>query len=558
MKYILVIIAIIVFLLIINIRNKREEQQKLERRIKSRWGSVNDSKMSYEAYEDIANYYNQVKNGKEVIDDITWNDLSMDRIFMILNNTYSSIGQENLYKILRIPEFDNDTLKKRNEVIEYFYNNPNEAMRLQKIYANIGKNEKISFIKSINNLCSLEAKSNTKHYLMYLCYLLGISTTFFNAGLGILILLATVVYALFSYFSEKAEVESYLLCIKHILKMRNSAKEISACNIAPIQAYNERLKENVAKLSYISSKSRFIESGVNMKGSLQDVIMDYIRMTLHIDLLQFNNIVKKTKEQMDVIMSVYEDLGYIEAMIAIASFRTLLPEFCKPELISTNDKFLEADNLYHPLIEEPISNSISVDTSVLLTGSNASGKSTFLKTVAINAILSQTIYTSIASRYKAPFFRVYSSMALNDDILNGESYYMVEIKALKRIIDASNSDNKAPILAFVDEVLRGTNTIERIAASSEILLNLAKQNVLCFSATHDIELTYILEEKYANYHFTEDIKDNDILFNYKLFNGRATSRNAIKLLGVMGYNDDIINKSLKRAKDFETTGIWSV
>lgn len=556
-QYVPFIIAIIVFLIVINIRNKREEQQRLERKLKERWGNINDSKMSYEAYEDIANYYEQVKKDKDVVDDITWNDLSMDRIFMLLNNTFSSIGQEYLYKMLRIPEFDNKTLRKRNDIIKYFYEQPKQAMQLQKVYANIGKNEKISFIKSINNLCELEPKSNAKHYFMYLAYIAGFVTIFFNAGYGILILLATMVYAMFTYFSEKASVEPYLLCIKHILRMRNSAKEIALLNIDSIQEFNVSLKNNADQLSYISSKSHFIDAGVNIKGSLQDVIMDYIRMITHIDLIQFNNIVKKTKEQFDTIMCVYEDLGYIESMIAIASFRTLLPEFCEPELVDTNDKFIEATNLYHPLIAEPISNSITVDSSVLLTGSNASGKSTFLKTVAINAILSQTIYTSISTSYKAPFFKVYSSMALSDNILNGESYYMVEIKALKRIIDASNNTN-VPVLAFVDEVLRGTNTIERIAASSQILLNLADSNVLCFSATHDIELTYILEEKYANYHFKEDIKDNDILFNYKLYKGRATSRNAIKLLSIIGYNNDIVEKSLQRAKNFENTGVWNM
>ena len=146
-------------------------------------------------------------------------------------------------------------------------------------------------------------------------------------------------------------------------------------------------------------------------------------------------------------------------------------------------------------------------------------------------------------------------MSLKDDLENNESYYMVEIKALKRIIDASKDGEK--IICFVDEVLRGTNTVERVSASTEILKSFAnreKCDVISFAATHDIELTHLLEDWYANYHFEEDVVDDDVLFNYKLNKGRATSRNAIQLLKVMGYDEDIINAARFRADKFSKTG----
>ena len=146
-------------------------------------------------------------------------------------------------------------------------------------------------------------------------------------------------------------------------------------------------------------------------------------------------------------------------------------------------------------------------------------------------------------------------MSLKDDIIGGESYYMVEIKALKRIVDAARRDER--IICFVDEVLRGTNTVERVSASTEILRYLASnfgQKIMCFAATHDIELTYLLEEIYSNYHFEEQVIDEDVLFNYELNKGRATSRNAIQLLKVMGYDDDIILRARERADRFIKTG----
>ena len=112
------------------------------------------------------------------------------------------------------------------------------------------------------------------------------------------------------------------------------------------------------------------------------------------------------------------------------------------------------------------------------------------------------------------------------------------------------------ILCFVDEVLRGTNTVERIAASSQILKELWNKNVMCFAATHDIELSYILQDYYSNYHFTEQVVDKEIVFSYELLKGRATSRNAIKLLEIIGYNEEIVDKASRRAEEFVKTGVW--
>ena len=150
---------------------------------------------------------------------------------------------------------------------------------------------------------------------------------------------------------------------------------------------------------------------------------------------------------------------------------------------------------------------------------------------------------------------IYSSMALRDNIFSNESYYIVEIKSLKRILDHINIE--IPALCFIDEVLRGTNTLERIAASSRILSSLSRKNALVFAATHDIELTHILENDYSNYHFQERIAENEILFDYKLYKGKAVSKNAIKLLGMLKYPKDIITSAENAAEEFLSSGEWS-
>ena len=214
-------------------------------------------------------------------------------------------------------------------------------------------------------------------------------------------------------------------------------------------------------------------------------------MIFYIDILKFKKLYCIAQDNKEEIKAVLSTIGFYDAAISIASFRDGLDEYCIPGF--TKELMIECQLAYHPLVEKPIKNSIVSNKTVLITGSNASGKSTFLKMIAINAILGESIHTCCAKEWRMPYCNIYSSMSLRDDLSLGDSYYMVEIKSIKRVFDSIQMDEE-PILCFVDEVLRGTNTLERIASSSQILKSISLDNSLCFAATHDIELTYMKKD----------------------------------------------------------------
>ena len=110
----------------------------------------------------------------------------------------------------------------------------------------------------------------------------------------------------------------------------------------------------------------------------------------------------------------------------------------------------------------------------------------------------------------------------------------------------------------MEKPLMSFGSTERIAASSQILKSFADHNVLCFAATHDLELTEILRKEYDNYHFEEEIVDKDILFNYKLMPGKAKTKNAIRLLELMGYEEELIERAAEQAIYFENNGVWKL
>jgi len=546
-----VIILIVLFAFIQGAYAEKQKEKKFIRDLYENYGQFPQKKYEAEQYNSIRKYFEAHKKDF-VIDDITWNDLDMDAVFMQMNHTYSSAGEEYLYYTLRTPFMEEEPLKKREERVRYFMEHEEERVKLQVLFAKIGKTGKFSIYDYLDFLGSVENISNVSHFMGDAAVVIAVLLIFFDAFIGIALLIAVICYNIMTYFNYKSKVDPYITSFGYVMRMIKMGEKIIESDIPVIKEEKEELKRLTEKFQKFRKGSHWLMSPARMSGAMDPLSMveDYIRMMFHVDLIQFNKMIKELQEHKNDVDAIVTIAGSIETAIAVGAYRASFPEYCIPEF----NKGITMTEGYHPLIREPVKNSISPKTGVLLTGSNASGKSTFLKTVAMNAILAQTIYTCLARKYTGEFFRIYTSMALRDDLGSGESYYMVEIRSLKRIIDAGESGNR--ILCFVDEVLRGTNTVERIAASTQILKSFAKKDTLCFAATHDIELTSLLAGEYENYHFEEEVAEGDVLFNYELKEGRARTRNAIKLLSVMGYEKEIIQKAEEMAERFISNGVW--
>ena len=537
-------------------KNKKNKQARIRKYLNDLWGKESDREYPGVQFERIRKYFDALKRS-DFVDDITWNDLGMDNIFMAMNYTQSSIGEDCLYDRLRRMDYTDEELKEFDRLVDYFYSNKDVAIKYLETFAQIGRTKSISVYDFIHNLTKIGIRSNAVHYLYGATLLSAIALIFITPPFGILATIFTVCVNIIQYYKLKGQVEGYFLCCGYLTGVIVYSKDIFELGDNELNEYTSELKGLYKELLPII-KNSFLLGGNTVSGSIGEIFMEYLRMLFHIDLIKFNSMTKLTIEKLDKIDRMYELMGYIESACAVAFYRAHFNEyygyFCKPDF-KDDKEGLRTEEIYHPLLESPVANTIDETRCVLLTGSNASGKSTFLKTIGLNAILAQTIYTCSAKCFVMKRCKVYSSMSLRDDLQNNESYYIVEIKALKRIIDAANTGEQ--IICFVDEVLRGTNTVERVSASTEILKSFAddkERNVLCYAATHDIELTHLLEEWYGNYHFEEQIVDDDVLFNYELNSGRATSRNAISLLKVMGYDEEIIKAARARADRFTETG----
>lgn len=551
------------FLVIQLFAGSQKQKRLWKLKLKQEWGRFPGREYEYEELDKISRYfYYQLQKGKieePYIDNITWNDLDMEAIFMLLNQAKSSAGEEYLYRLLRTPETDEAVLLERERLIRFFSENEKAREEVQLAFLAVGKTRRFSISDYIDTLLVLESKSSVRHYIALLTIpagLLLMALPVFPMTGVLSAMIAACVLNIISYYKRKGEIDPYITTFGYLLKILNAVEELEKIKVPQIEEYINTLSEAKRRFSRFRRGSQLLMSAKKATGSLSDVFLDYVRMLFHVDLIKFDTMLADVKKNVEAIDIFIEQIGILESAVSIASFRESLPYYTVPELEKTTDAYIELGDVYHPMIEEPVANSLKESRSILITGSNASGKSTFLKTAAINAILAQTIHTCTAARYRAPFYQVYSSMALKDSLKTKESYFIVEIKSLKRILN--HAGDELPMLCFVDEVLRGTNTVERISASAQILRSLVRKNVLCFAATHDIELTHLLEKEYSNYHFQEEIQDNDVLFHYELKEGRAVSRNAIRLLGIIGYEEEIIKKAEETAANFLKTGEWTL
>lgn len=556
--FIITIIGVIGILFIKGAYDDNKKKKKFIAKLQHEYGVIIPKEYRPEHYASIRRFFS-LHESKDCVDDITWNDLNMDEVFKRINDTYSSAGEEVLYHTLRTPVFEEKELVHLEELIEYFSAHTEERVALQLLFYKLGYTGRFSMYDYLEHLELLGKRRNLTHWIENIFLLTSVVFCLICPATGILCLVGVMLFNILSYFKEKNEIAPYICSFSYVLRLLNTAEKIADMKqVDVIAGEREVLKRHGRVLQRFRRGAFFLKasSGVSGADNPVEILAEYLRMVCHLDLMKFNSMLEQVRRHTEDVDKLFYTIGYLETAIAIGAYRKSLQNgYCVPVLNGEADKSLKARKVYHPLIAKPITNSIAVNKGVLLTGSNASGKSTFLKTMAINAIFAQTIHTVLAKEYETGYFAVYSSMALRDDLTGGESYYIVEIRAIKRILDAVGKDRT--VFCFVDEVLRGTNTVERVAASAEILKSLAGKGVLCFAATHDVELTRLLKEEYDNYHFEEEIADGDVKFNYRLLDGCATTRNAIKLLKVLGYKAEIIEKANQRAEYFDKTGKWN-
>lgn len=509
----------------------------------SSWPNAYDSKFDFNKIHKFYYEYGPKslnENTFHDIDDQTAHDLNVDEVFKKISNCSSTPGEQMLYYILRTPKTNSTELIERNKIIDKFKNDENLRSTIQQISSNLGKQRK----GEIFNLFNTETVVNKSKVLLYNLIALSsvVALVWFIIDGADKIPTFIGIFAIYMFISLRtaSEIEYELTSLQYLGDFIRASKELSKIDDPTLKDEIDKIKERVDLFSKIDKKTLFIYS----QGAL-DIFIETINALFLTRIRSYYSIINIIKKNRQELIELYALVGKIEAYISVSSYRTKLKNYSLPNFTDNKNNLFKIENACHPLLEDGIPNSINLNNKgVILTGSNMSGKSTFMRTLALNMLLAQSIYTCLCDDYNASFFRVMSSLSISDDVLSGTSYYLEECNAVLRILNSL--DEEVPAFCIIDEIFKGTNPIERIATSKQILKYIMNRNALSIVATHDLELAETCNDKYLKYYFCEDVDENEgLIFDFKLKEGICNTGNAIKLLSYLGYPNEIINDSIK-------------
>ena len=243
----------------------------------------------------------------------------------------------------------------------------------------------------------------------------------------------------------------------------------------------------------------------------------------------------------------------LEALSSLASFAYLNPMYTFPDVTANTtgqDALVEVTGIGHPLLldELKVTNNFTFDKQgevVIITGSNMSGKSTFLRTLGINLCLAFAGGPVNANSFHTTLLRVFTCIKVSDSVTDGYSYFYAEVRRLKALLTELQQDGY-PLFFLIDEIFKGTNNRERLIGSRSFVHALVGRNCLGCISTHDLELVTLANtlRGVTNYHFKEDVIDGEMVFDYHIRSGPSPTTNALKIMQLEGLPVDEIGEKV--------------
>jgi len=261
---------------------------------------------------------------------------------------------------------------------------------------------------------------------------------------------------------------------------------------------------------------------------------------------------RQYKTQVAAYIPVWLDVWFeLEALNSLATFSYLNPSYILPKVSAESTQEMQpftATALGHPLLvdSQKVTNDFTFEKQgevVIITGSNMSGKSTFLRTLGINLCLAFAGGPVNASSFHTTLFRLFTCIKVSDSVTDGYSYFYAEVRRLKALL-TELQQNGYPLFFLIDEIFKGTNNRERLIGSRSFVHALVGRNCLGCISTHDLELVTLANTlpDVRNYHFREEVMNGEMVFDYHIRSGPSPTTNALKIMQLEGLPVDEIGE----------------
>jgi hypothetical protein len=512
-------------------------KRKLLKELRARWGARGE-KSGLRA----GRYFELTRGNPPAreVDDKTWTDLEFPEIFSRMDTTVTPVGSQMLYAQLRRYIDDPGTLAQRHANHAALARNARLREHIQLRLAPLRDDSNAD----IAELLFADRPERPNHDTLIKAWSLG--------SLVLLVLVATFGWPAWIWLAVIPVNAAIILrglwwrvreseMLKHAAVLLDVADRLAAARIS-----NSEMPPQLAGLRDESpsrkSVRRILFWYALMNLPLLSAVFSILNFAFLVELVIHARTVERFHANRSKLRATFELTGGIDAAIALASCLRQYHQHCLPQLV--DERTLSITGGCHPLLPSGVTNSVRLARqSALVTGSNMAGKTTFIKMLACNAILGQTVGFCLAAKATIPRATVMASIHGLHSVASGKSHYFTEIETIDAFIREGTSGGNR--ILVIDEPFSGTNTVERIAVARAVLEALETRAIVLVT-THDVELQAMLGDRYALYHFQED-PDTDGWFDYRLRSGPATDRNAIRLLDRLGFPRDITANALTYA-----------
>ncbi len=539
------LVVLFIIVLFLSSSNKARNRKKLEE-IRNQWAKPKTGDFDF----DLIGKFSRIEDSRDYhrLSNQTIEDIDFYNLFARVDRTISRIGQQWLFKKLTNPtDKIDETLNVRADL---FTQNSDVREKTQLELSKLGH-------RNAYHISSLLQEKLIERPTWY--WVLKVSVV----SIAVLLLLSIKYPVLFIFlvipitgnmlihYWNKTNTLQFVKSLPQLSVLIDVSKNLtkfpglfSDSNVAASALLLQSLQWKMKVLS--------LDGDGGLKDELAQLglyLVELLKAFFLVEVFMLFHLTEELKSRRETILSLFTYIGEVDLALSVAALRAGSMTTCKPQLISSQKEF-EVRGAYHPLIIDCVKNDLTLrNKGILITGSNMSGKSTFLRTLAINSILAQTINTCFADEFKMPFVKQFTSIRINDNLFEGMSYYFEEVRSIKLLMD--EADSQTQNLFILDEVFKGTNTVERISSAKAILSYLNQGNNLVIASTHDIELSDLLKDEYDLYHFTETIENDQLHFDHKIKVGRLTTRNAIKILELSNYPATVIDEARRLSSEFK-------
>ena len=461
-------------------------------------------------------------------------------LFQYLNTTKTYYGRKQFVKDLTSPEFDLEKIKRRQEAVWELSANKSFSVDLQ-YYGELSKLK--GGAEALINILKGEKKISTNPLIKYLLYLPVFSTVFMLAvaffEVKVLYIPAVVLLALhlllwlYCFLKKSGDLNKitgagykmgeYAQIFDIIERKTFDCDELRALK-SKIVSGNIKVSTAMAELNYVIMKIDMRRSGI---------LFFLLNLFFMWDYSCIYSLDKWREKYQNSVKGWFDALGELESILSFVNLSFVEENACMPEI---NDEMkFEAIGLGHPLINSSmrVNNDVCQDNEIfIISGSNMSGKTTFLRTVGINMVLGLAGGFCCADKLTMPKVEIVTSMRNFDNLAAGVSTFYAELERVKGIINTCK-DGKS--LFLIDEIFRGTNSNDRLEGAASVIKNLDGEGAIGLITTHDLELCNVADNgRIVNYSFNERYENNDIVFDYKLNRGKSDTTNAKFLMNKLG------------------------